>query len=425
MKCLLTLVYTIKKIEAFLEEISKLKKSEFAYLDSQKALQLLESSFIKDLESLNSFSAETDKEAIVAKCTVVLRNLFIYLPVLGFILRSTNIRNAFEVYGPLFRIAKDLLEPRVSREERKTRLILSSEWNYSPYVYRYRGLKELLDFVLIGLPAPESSNPFLIPLSGHELGHVLWSKNRVNNLVKKQIDDLIVNIILNKWGEYVEIFEGPDEPPEDISNFLFFIEHYRIIREISYCQIEETFADFVGLYLFGVSFLHAHAYLLSPKAGETRSTRYPNTLTRVHNLLDAAKNYEIETPDNYLLMFADSTLPTMDKGSRFLLNISDNVLSEMIPGLISTVKSIVDDSDVILPSCREEERIYNRIRKDIVPAEEAATLADILNGAWLAFNDLDLWREFPHIREKKDASLKELILKNIEVFEIEQLGKQN
>ena len=39
-------------------------------------------------------------EPVNAYCGEALLGLFSYLPLLGFILRSTNVRNAFEVYGP-------------------------------------------------------------------------------------------------------------------------------------------------------------------------------------------------------------------------------------------------------------------------------------------------------------------------------------
>ena len=48
-------------------------------------------------------------------------------------------------------------------------------------------------------------------------------------------------------------------------------------------------------------------------------------------------------------------------------------------------------------------------------------LADILNAAWKAFRQPDFWKDSPQVFEKKDLILKELVLKNIELFEIEQI----
>jgi hypothetical protein len=106
---------------------------------------------------------------VLQQCGLSLNALFVAMPLAGFLVRSTNVRNAFELYRPLLRLARDLLEPTVTPDQRRTRLVLSSEWEYSPL--SYSELPDLPGVVLIGLPAPESSNPLLVPLAGHELGH--------------------------------------------------------------------------------------------------------------------------------------------------------------------------------------------------------------------------------------------------------------
>ena len=77
----------------------------------------------------------------------ITKQIAIHLPLLGFIRRSSNVRNAFEFYGPIVLLARQLLG-------RETRFIHSSEWDYSPFTYPklYENLK---DFVLIGLPTSE------------------------------------------------------------------------------------------------------------------------------------------------------------------------------------------------------------------------------------------------------------------------------
>jgi hypothetical protein len=47
-------------------------------------------------------------------------------------------------------------------------------------------------------------------------------------------------------------------------------------------------------------------------------------------------------------------------------------------------------------------------------------LADILNAAWHLSEEESLWADRPQVFEKKDRLLKELVLKNIEIFEVEQ-----
>ncbi|MBU4231996.1 MAG: hypothetical protein L6277_10310 [Desulfobacterales bacterium] len=196
------LEYTLKRLRAFLDEIRHLSTSEFPYRQSKDALQILEKIF----EKYRSFLEDSKRDKILDEgtCKNVNRGIVTYLPILGFILRSTNVRNAFEVYGPTLRIAGAILEPHLPLTKRRTRLILSSEWNYSPLVYRE--LPTLPGFALIGLPAPESSNPLLIPLNGHELGHVVWERKKINLEIRKKIKEKILEIIMSRWDKFQKLF---------------------------------------------------------------------------------------------------------------------------------------------------------------------------------------------------------------------------
>ena len=166
--------YARKRLRAFLEEVDNLAEDEFPYRASKDLLDELSKLFRLKLTRLESLGPKSDPDTVKHACGLALGALFDYLPLLGFVRRSTNVRNAFEVFGPLLRLARDVLEPSVPKPDRKARLVLSSEWDYSPFIYP--DVPELPGFVLIGLPAPESSNPLLVPLAGHELGHSLWSK---------------------------------------------------------------------------------------------------------------------------------------------------------------------------------------------------------------------------------------------------------
>src|SRR4029079_7231830 len=103
------------------------------------------------LATLNGFDAQSDQTIVKQTCALDLHHLFTYLPLLGFVLRSTNVRNAFEVFRPLLRLAGDIRDPGVPKGKRKTELVLSSEWDYSPFVYRE--MPKLPGFVMIGIPS--------------------------------------------------------------------------------------------------------------------------------------------------------------------------------------------------------------------------------------------------------------------------------
>ena len=166
------LAFAIARLKAFLTEVEQLDECEFPYEHSRVALRRIRDLFQKKLSLLESFDSKSDPSVLKQQCILSLSALFDYVPLLGFVLRSTNVRNSFEIFGPFLRLSRDLLEPGVERVNQKTRLIISSEWDYSPFVYGE--IPDLSNFVLIGLPAPESSNPLLLPLAGHrELGHAL------------------------------------------------------------------------------------------------------------------------------------------------------------------------------------------------------------------------------------------------------------
>ena len=95
--------YTRKRLNSCLEQIERLKESEFPYKDSEEALLSIEKGFKSHLNWVNKLIYENwpqDDPEVHSICTRALRALFILLPIMGFVLRSTNIRNAFEIFYP-------------------------------------------------------------------------------------------------------------------------------------------------------------------------------------------------------------------------------------------------------------------------------------------------------------------------------------
>ncbi len=231
----------IKRVDAFLGEINNLKGLDFAYQASRDALEIIENVILthrKELESSKESSQKSIKEACKKSLDCLSRNI----PLLGFILRSTNVRNAFEIYGPLRRLSSQALKKDINN----TKLIISSEWErYSPFMY-LEGIN-LSSFVLIGFPAPESSNPLLIPLAGHELGHTLWSELKLKNVFYKTLENKILKSIKNNIENIKKKFQyvtGLDD---------LFVNNIITYNAINFAlrQIEEYFCDFIGLRIFG------------------------------------------------------------------------------------------------------------------------------------------------------------------------------
>jgi hypothetical protein len=101
--------YAIKRYVSTLKEIERLKESEFPYTHSSDALLELERVFQRELDALRKLTPAVTEMVRKNSCAQSLYALFLYTPILGLILRSTNARNAFEVYYPLLRLARTLL----------------------------------------------------------------------------------------------------------------------------------------------------------------------------------------------------------------------------------------------------------------------------------------------------------------------------
>jgi len=435
--------YAQKRLRAILAQIAHLLGSEFPYGQSRKALKDLGSLFVQKLRyvrELEALKASTEEEGdsqfvesvIKERCIDALSATLAYLPILGFLLRSTNVRNAFEAYWPLRRLARDILEPGVSEEERKTELILSSEWDYSPLVYPK--IRDLPSFVLVGLPAHDSENPLLLPLAGHELGHSVWAKRewyKKKNPFTSPIGDAIVDAIWSDFESFRNVFPLVAQKVKSKHQ----LEHLDIAKDTwrqaaswAMNQAEETLCDFIGLRIFGRSYLRAFAYLLAPKHRGQRSASYPSMRTRVTNLLQAARkaSYDVEVPEDYKELFADEDEPKFDDAGTYRLKLADAALSAIVDKLIDEADSTVSAANIAPSAKTEVEEILVSLNR-VVPAEDAKTLADILNAAWVASENPTLWEDVPQLRgrrKKKERTLREVVLKNIEVLEFKQILKE-
>ena len=410
--------YTRQRLEMALQEVARLGESEFPNEESRDALQRLESVFRLRLAEVLALDQGSDPATVRETCARAVDSLVSNLILLGFILRSTNVRNAFEVCRPMSRLARELLEPETTEAERRTKVVLSSEWQYSPITYS--AVPYLPGFVLIGLPASESDNPLLIPLAGHELGHALWTSRACEAEFAEQIREQVIQSISNHWGDYQEAFPAITIPPEEITVNLFALETWRKASQWAMKQAEETFCDCVAIRLFGVSYLHAFAYLLAPKSSGKRRLNYPNLNVRARDLVRAASAYGLEPPGGYAEMFDDQPVPDLTQGDSFQLSIADEVLSSTRDLLTGKAQLLVPKGFCLATPPKEISRILAAFG-NVAPAQRIGQLADIVNAAWAAHHDTHLWEDLPHIQSDRHAVLRDLVLKNIEVLEIEQI----
>ncbi len=411
--------YTRCRLRAFLDEIGRLEDSEFPYPYPREALRILKSRFESYYSSVSKLTPESNKDLVFALCDECSDRAARYLPLLGFILRSTNVRNGFEVCAPLMNLTAEVFGADALTVKPEIRLILSSEWECSHYTFA--GSDYLSEFILIGLPATESDNPLLIPLSGHELGHNLWVMKWLQNEFEPIIEKIIIDEIQKEGKEYARAFPGRKATIDDLLG-LPNMRTWTRAHDWALSQAQETFCDIVGVRLFGTAFLNAYSYLVSPSSFGTRSPSRPSLQTRVDYLVKAAEAFGHTVSPDFMQLFGRQIVKEYSQADEFLLKITDRVLPKIFEG----PKSMMEYAAEYIPeecSARsmqaDEERILKRF-KLIVPAEGAEGLSPILNAAWIAFKDDDFWKDMPHIYESKDRILKDLVMKNIEILEVEQ-----
>lgn len=392
--------YAKDRVASLLKEIRDLKDLDFPYPPARKALDHLEQVFQQRASLLDQLDLKSNPTVVQAACSESLVQAFKHLPLLGFILRSTDTRNAFEVIGPLLRLARKMLG-------KETDLIVSSEWNFSPHVYS--GIEELPNHVLIGLPASESGNPLLIPLAGHELGHAVWKKKRLADDFKQRIQETITEEGRRLSKQYADAFGGlPDD--------LLFKTNVAPALTWALKQTEETFCDCFGVRLFSEAYLHAFAYLLTPGTRTQRSPNYPNIKRRIQNLKQTATNFHVVVPNDYESWFVDDQAPVEPKAS-FLLTIADNAAIRLFDELVKRANDLAEAVQIPIRNESEIETVRTAFGL-LTPAASVGNLTSLLNAGWQAYHDDNFWQT-PQFLDRGET-LVELLLKSIEILEIEQ-----
>ena len=129
-----------QKLKNIQRTIDGLLDGDFPLSSGQNALNKLKVVF-SDLElKLNRAHNLSDHAAERQLSSFVSLKIYQTLPILGFILRSTNVRNAFELLDPFQTISDSILNGN-------PQILLSSEWDYVPFAYP-QSLEGLRDFVL-------------------------------------------------------------------------------------------------------------------------------------------------------------------------------------------------------------------------------------------------------------------------------------
>lgn len=398
--------YSREKLVSFNRQIHDLLSADFPIPRTRVALENIRVVFEAQLQRIDSLGIVSD---VIRRETCAHINVMIkkFLPLLGFILRSTNVRNSFELTDPITRLSKHLFQKELV-------FILSSEWEFSPLTYSL-SFQELPDVILLGLPSFELANALVIPLAGHELGHWIWREEDISTKIARALEENVLNVYIDNWNDFRTIFWD-----KDVGNIRTDIQ----IRDVwlsSYNsaihQLEEIFTDFVGLKLFGESYLHSFEYLLAPSTGEFRWRDYPGLKTRAEFLEKAAAHFGISTPTNYSRRF-DNPAGISDPADRFLTDSSDAATSATIDSILACVDELSVKLQFPRTSNGKIAQCLQCIRNG-VPAEGMDYIGNIINAGWMAYLDATIlpWSETRDGR-RIDA-LNEILLKSIEVVEFE------
>lgn len=396
----------LSKIDSLLYQIDTILKCQFPYKSSENALQKIK----KHFSSFRVFIAEaSDKNKVLPElCLQISEDIVRYLPIIGLLSNSANVRNIFEFHEPFWRLSSYILchdnPPRLA----DINLVISSEWNFSPFVV---ARAELKNFILIGMPALESKNPLLFPLAGHELGHVVWTQN----LKKRDI--------LAKAKIYLFDRLAPPSTTNAI-DFLKSEENFKIYKIVE-SYIIELFCDCFGLRLFRESYIYAFYYLLLPLRSFS-GTMHPSLRYRGEILKKASAKFKFDFPTGFNNEKKDEK--SGDEKLAILYSTCDYVIDDIFELVNEIIKDSMRHAKTTYDFAGEKTeqiKIKNSLMK-VIPATEIKSLSDIINAGWIIYNKLHEAEEVIPTNDAEEIMPKitmdmlfDLVSKSFEVLAIE------
>jgi hypothetical protein len=400
--------FAFQKLNSAISTIEAIIDGEWPYDDPRDAILIVLDDIKQVLTSLNELDIDASEEIIRRKCRVAHDTIADTIAFLGFVLRSTNLRNAFEIYTPLRMLGKQILGDHI-------KFVISSEWNYVPFVYPIPK-KALSEFVFVGLPATESENALLVPIAGHELGHAVWRRNEFGSRFRRDIHIKIIEIVRENWNKYKIIF-GKKTNQSNFDRDIISLDVITKINNNSMRQLEEVFCDIIGLAIFGVSYTYAFSYVLGPDSKTRIAPIYPPNLKRAKYIIEAAEILNIKIPNEFQGIFRN-----LGETKDAQLIISDEVTESFVSSVIKLVHTFVLERNLISPTEEGKNRSFDCLTK-LRPVEGENCIADIINAAWEIRFDLANWKVPGVLENKKIHVLNDLVLKSFEVVEWNVVGK--
>jgi hypothetical protein len=116
----------IRNIQRIIDSIAN---GDLPFVSGKRALQRLQAIFKALDEKLDRAIKLNDAENIASLASNINLKILQILPILGFILRSTNVRNAFELIEPLQTIARAAMQGKPHNYLIVMRLFRQSRWS--------------------------------------------------------------------------------------------------------------------------------------------------------------------------------------------------------------------------------------------------------------------------------------------------------
>jgi hypothetical protein len=99
--------FTLARIDAFINQIQLLRELDFPYKDSSKALDIISVLINEQREGIENSVLEG--EALQSKCARATSQLYLFHRFLGYIRKSADPMNSFEIYFSFRRLAESIL----------------------------------------------------------------------------------------------------------------------------------------------------------------------------------------------------------------------------------------------------------------------------------------------------------------------------
>ena len=402
--------FALQKVEGFLETIGDLLALDYPFRDSQEALRLLKSDF-EQLRADLMLARGASERIRQTQAQLALKEIGYKLPILGIIQRSSETCGPVEFHGPFLSLVRRFIP--------QAKVVIASDWVFSPYTYIYPDLFENQDFVFVSIPFSESDNGLISPLAGHELGHNVW---RIENLQDSLLAEANAEVHRLAANEFQRILKEESRASGASGNSQLF-ETRTTDKAVLWAltQCEEMFCDFLGVGLFREAFLHAFEYLLAPADSPRTVPTYPSMKDRVQAQIQSAARWNVEVPSGYADAFRSS-----DGIGGAALQMADLVAKALVPKVIELAASSIQRAGLGDPP---EPQTVAQIIRDFeggCPPTNPGSLCALLVAAWK--RQIQFSNSLGAVKTDSEydaftAELRhnnELLLKSLEILEVMQ-----